>query len=152
MYGITNAGGGGGSSSVAWNDITGKPTFATVATSGSYNDLSNKPTIPSIPVEITRYSPDAGSFFYFLKSDIDKLKEYPLIVSFIDYNNMKYCLFFYKGYQSGSSFSYFLSTGLSAGASSQRLDYTLSSDSFTFQGGTYTYDSTNDYYYTESDN
>jgi hypothetical protein len=25
--------------------VTGKPTFATVATSGSYNDLSNKPTI-----------------------------------------------------------------------------------------------------------
>jgi hypothetical protein len=29
----------------AWGDVTGKPTFATVATSGSYNDLSNKPTI-----------------------------------------------------------------------------------------------------------
>lgn len=26
-----------------WATITGKPTFATVATSGSYNDLSNKP-------------------------------------------------------------------------------------------------------------
>ena len=34
--------------SVAWGDITGKPTLATVATSGSYNDLSDKPTIPSI--------------------------------------------------------------------------------------------------------
>lgn len=32
---------------VTWNDVTGKPTFATVATSGSYNDLSDKPTIPS---------------------------------------------------------------------------------------------------------
>ena len=49
---------------VTWNEVTGKPTFAavatsgdyddlldkpdlsTVATSGSYNDLSNKPTIP----------------------------------------------------------------------------------------------------------
>lgn len=30
-----------------WASITGKPTFATVATSGSYNDLTNKPTIPS---------------------------------------------------------------------------------------------------------
>ncbi len=29
----------------AWNEITGKPTFATVATSGSYNDLTDKPTI-----------------------------------------------------------------------------------------------------------
>lgn len=33
--------------SVDWSDISGKPTFATVATSGSYNDLSNKPTIPT---------------------------------------------------------------------------------------------------------
>lgn len=35
--------------SMAWGSITGKPSFATVATSGSYNDLSNKPNIPSIP-------------------------------------------------------------------------------------------------------
>ena len=31
---------------VAWSDVTGKPTFATVATSGDYDDLLNKPTIP----------------------------------------------------------------------------------------------------------
>ena len=31
--------------SVSWNDVSGKPTFATVATSGSYLDLSNKPTL-----------------------------------------------------------------------------------------------------------
>ncbi len=31
----------------AWSDVTGKPTFATVATSGNYNDLSNKPAIPA---------------------------------------------------------------------------------------------------------
>jgi hypothetical protein len=29
----------------AWTDVTGKPSFAAVATSGSYNDLTNKPTI-----------------------------------------------------------------------------------------------------------
>ena len=34
--------------SIAWSNITGKPNFATVATSGSYNDLSNKPSIPSV--------------------------------------------------------------------------------------------------------
>ncbi len=28
-----------------WNEVTGKPTFATVATSGSYNDLTDTPTI-----------------------------------------------------------------------------------------------------------
>lgn len=30
---------------VGWNDISGKPSFATVATSGSYNDLLNLPTL-----------------------------------------------------------------------------------------------------------
>ena len=29
-----------------YSSLTGAPTLATVATSGSYNDLSNKPTIP----------------------------------------------------------------------------------------------------------
>ena len=38
----------GQADSVPWSGVTGKPSFATVATSGSYNDLSNKPTIPSI--------------------------------------------------------------------------------------------------------
>ena len=38
---------------VDWDDITDKPTFATVATSGSYNDLSNKPTIPTEVTEST---------------------------------------------------------------------------------------------------
>lgn len=32
----------------AWSEVTDKPNFATVATSGSYNDLSNKPSIPSV--------------------------------------------------------------------------------------------------------
>lgn len=32
---------------VTWSTITGKPSFALVATSGSYSDLTNKPTIPS---------------------------------------------------------------------------------------------------------
>ena len=34
-----------------WDDITGKPEFAEVATSGSYNDLTNKPEIPSDYIE-----------------------------------------------------------------------------------------------------
>lgn len=32
---------------VTWSTVTGKPSFATVATSGSYTDLTNKPTIPT---------------------------------------------------------------------------------------------------------
>ena len=35
-----------GSGTVSWGNIQGKPSFATVATTGSYNDLSDKPTIP----------------------------------------------------------------------------------------------------------
>ena len=38
---------GGVASSVAWGNITGKPTFATVATSGKYDDLIGKPTLLS---------------------------------------------------------------------------------------------------------
>lgn len=34
-----------------WDDITGKPDFAEVATSGDYNDLTNKPEIPSDYIE-----------------------------------------------------------------------------------------------------
>jgi plastocyanin len=34
-------------SNQTWSQITSKPTFATVATSGSYDDLTNKPTIPT---------------------------------------------------------------------------------------------------------
>ena len=35
----------------SWSQVSGKPSFATVATSGSYNDLSNKPTIPAAQVQ-----------------------------------------------------------------------------------------------------
>lgn len=47
---------GGGSESVAWGDITGKPDFKTVATSGSYADLTNKPTIPTKTSDLTNDS------------------------------------------------------------------------------------------------
>lgn len=36
-----------------WTSLTGKPTFATVATSGSYVDLINKPTIPTTTTQIS---------------------------------------------------------------------------------------------------
>lgn len=32
---------------ITWSTITGKPSFATVATTGNYNDLNNRPTIPT---------------------------------------------------------------------------------------------------------
>lgn len=40
-------------SSIAWGSVTGKPSFATVATSGKYSDLSGLPTIPSAVTEST---------------------------------------------------------------------------------------------------
>ena len=49
---IAAVAGGGGTDTVAWDNVTDKPTFSTVATSGSYNDLLNKPTIPA-PVDIS---------------------------------------------------------------------------------------------------
>lgn len=36
---------------VTWNSVTGKPTFAAVATSGAYTDLSGRPTIPAAQVQ-----------------------------------------------------------------------------------------------------
>ena len=41
-------GGGGGGGPVTWASVTGKPTFATVATSGQYADLSNKPALSDV--------------------------------------------------------------------------------------------------------
>ena len=46
--GVLSATGGGVADAVDWANITSKPNFATVATSGSYNDLSDKPTIPDL--------------------------------------------------------------------------------------------------------
>jgi hypothetical protein len=56
---------------VSWNDVTSKPTFATVATSGSYADLTNKPTLfsgsyadltnkPTIPTNTNELTNGAG--------------------------------------------------------------------------------------------
>jgi len=59
-YGITDAFNG------TWSSLSGKPTFAPVATSGSYTDLTNKPTIPTTTSALTN---DAG----FLTTESDPL-------------------------------------------------------------------------------
>ena len=46
---------------VTWNDVSNKPTFATVATSGSYNDLTDKPTIPTVNYPVTDVEVDGVS-------------------------------------------------------------------------------------------
>lgn len=59
--------------SVAWSDVTGKPNFATVATSGSYNDLSNKPTIPTVnnaTLTITQGGVSKGTFTANASTDV----------------------------------------------------------------------------------
>lgn len=38
--------------SYSWGEITGKPSFKTVATSGAYGDLTGKPSIPSTAADI----------------------------------------------------------------------------------------------------
>lgn len=45
---LINGGGSGGGGPTSWASVTGKPSFATVATSGSYADLTGKPSIPSV--------------------------------------------------------------------------------------------------------
>lgn len=45
---IGGGGGGGGGGPVAWADVTNKPSFAAVATSGDYADLSNKPSFAAV--------------------------------------------------------------------------------------------------------
>jgi hypothetical protein len=37
----------------AWNEVSSKPTFATVATSGSFNDLNDKPTTDGSETKLT---------------------------------------------------------------------------------------------------
>lgn len=48
----------------SYNDLTNKPSLATVATSGSYNDLSNTPTIPAAPVQSDWNESDTSSLAY----------------------------------------------------------------------------------------
>ena len=82
--GILSATGGATADSVEWANVLGKPTFATVATSGDYNDLTNKPTIPhyneTLMFEISGET-DYGNFYanrYFNISalSLDETKSY----------------------------------------------------------------------------
>lgn len=42
-----------------YSDLSGTPNLATVATSGSYNDLTNKPTIPAAPTKVSQLENDS---------------------------------------------------------------------------------------------
>lgn len=47
-------------SDLTWSNVTGKPTFATVANTGSYNNLDDKPTIPTVPTNVSAFTNDAN--------------------------------------------------------------------------------------------
>lgn len=65
-----------------WSTLSGKPNFATVATTGSYNDLTdkpnffdgdyysltNKPTIPTVPSNVGAFTNDSG---YITQSELE---------------------------------------------------------------------------------
>lgn len=59
----------------AYNDLTGRPSLATVATSGSYADLSNKPTIPTVDVTKsyvdTQLATKANASNVYTKAEVD---------------------------------------------------------------------------------
>lgn len=61
----------GSASAVPWSGVTGKPTFATVATSGKYTDLSDKPTIyqPSNDAPAAVGTASAGGSTAFARAD-----------------------------------------------------------------------------------
>lgn len=63
--GVLSTTGGGVADAVEWDNVLNKPSFSTVATSGSYNDLSNKPTIPTVnnaTLTIQRNNTSVGTF------------------------------------------------------------------------------------------
>jgi len=49
---------------VTWSTLTGKPSFATVATTGAYSDLTGKPTIPSAQIQSDWTQASTGSLDY----------------------------------------------------------------------------------------
>ena len=70
--GVLSATGGGTADSVEWENVLNKPTFSTVATSGSYNDLIDKPTPQTVndaTLTIQRNSTNVGTFTANASSD-----------------------------------------------------------------------------------
>lgn len=56
-------------SELQWDTISGKPSFATVATTGNYNDLVNKPSIPASPKAYITQTWHSGNNWYRVWSD-----------------------------------------------------------------------------------
>ena len=71
---------------VAYSDITGKPTFSTVATTGDYTDLINTPTIPVDVSELT----DSTNLLVHFSGDYTDLTNKPTIPSLTGYATETY--------------------------------------------------------------
>ena len=70
--GVLSTTGGGVADAVEWDNVLNKPTFATVATSGSYNDLTDKPapqTVNDATLTIQRNNTNVGTFTANASSD-----------------------------------------------------------------------------------
>lgn len=79
--------GGGTHDTVDWDDITNRPNFALVATSGDYNDLINKPTIPSLEGYATEQWVENQGYSTF-SGDYNDLTNKPELFSG-DYNDLE---------------------------------------------------------------
>ena len=80
-----SAGTAGSANSVAWSNVSGKPSFATVATSGSYTDLSNKPTIPSKTSQLTN---DSGFITGVAWGDVTDKPSFATVATSGSYNDL----------------------------------------------------------------
>lgn len=61
---------------LSWANVTGKPIFATVATTGSYNNLNDKPSIPAAQVQSDWTASSGVSAILNKPSSFDSIKLY----------------------------------------------------------------------------
>ena len=71
--------------SVAWTDVSDKPTFATVATSGDYGDLLNTPTIPTKVSDLTN---DSGFINGVTWNDVSSKPSFATVATSGDYDDL----------------------------------------------------------------
>jgi hypothetical protein len=58
------SGGGSGGGASTWSELLGKPTFATVAFTGSYNDLTDLPVFTSNGISLSNIEGGSASTYY----------------------------------------------------------------------------------------
>jgi hypothetical protein len=71
--------------SIAWTDVSDKPTFATVATSGDYGDLLNTPTIPTKVSDLTN---DSGFINSVAWNDVSSKPSFATVATSGDYDDL----------------------------------------------------------------